>query len=91
MRAPDGVGVLYRIARAFDGAGLDVRTAKVLTLGHEVVDTFYVRDAGGAKVSDLEQRAVVERAVLDALAPLARRLRRLRPRIAGASLGTRPP
>ncbi|MFP5377094.1 MAG: [protein-PII] uridylyltransferase, partial [Acidimicrobiia bacterium] len=37
VRAPDGVGVLYRITRALADCDLDVRTAKVSTLGHEVV------------------------------------------------------
>jgi [protein-PII] uridylyltransferase len=45
VRAPDGRGVLYRIARGIATAGHDVISAKVLTLGDEVVDTFYVRDA----------------------------------------------
>jgi [protein-PII] uridylyltransferase len=45
IRAPDGRGVLYRIARGIATAGHDVLSAKVLTLGDDVVDTFYVRDA----------------------------------------------
>jgi [protein-PII] uridylyltransferase len=45
VRAPDGRGVLYRIARAIATAGHDVVSAKVLTLGDEVVDTFYLRAA----------------------------------------------
>jgi [protein-PII] uridylyltransferase len=67
VRAPDGIGVLYRITRALAEVGLDVRTAKVLTLGHEVVDSFYVRDAGGAKVTGDAQRTAIEQAVLAAL------------------------
>jgi len=64
VRAPDGVGVLYRITRALADCDLDVRTAKVSTLGHEVVDAFYVTDAAGAKLSDDAHRREVERAVL---------------------------
>jgi [protein-PII] uridylyltransferase len=64
VRAPDGVGVLYRITRALARCDLDVRTAKVSTLGHEVVDAFYVTDAEGSKVIDREHLAEVERAVL---------------------------
>ena len=69
VRAPDGVGVLYRIARAFVGAGLDIRLAKIATLGHEVVDTFYVVDAGDARRPSADELAGVESAVLKALAP----------------------
>ena len=66
VRAPDGIAVLYRITRALADVGLDVRHAKVATLGAEVVDTFYVVDAGGAKV-DVSRRQEVQRAVLTAL------------------------
>jgi [protein-PII] uridylyltransferase len=64
VRAPDGVGVLYRITRALADCDLDVRTAKVSTLGHEVVDAFYVTDAAGSKIGDEAHRAEIERAVL---------------------------
>ena len=67
VRAPDGIAVLYRITRALAGVGLDVRHAKVATLGAEVVDAFYVVDAGGSKV-DVSRRQEVQRAVLTALA-----------------------
>ncbi len=70
VRAPDGVGVLYRITRALAKCDLDVRTAKVSTLGHEVVDAFYVTDAEGAKLTDRQHLAEVERAVLAELARL---------------------
>jgi [protein-PII] uridylyltransferase len=45
VRAADGVGALYRIARTLVELGLDIRLAKIATLGHEVVDTFYVVEA----------------------------------------------
>jgi [protein-PII] uridylyltransferase len=67
VRAPDAVGVLYRITRVLAEADLDVRRAKVSTLGHEVVDAFYVVDAAGRKVEDAEHLAEVERAILAAL------------------------
>ena len=68
VRASDGVAVLYRITRALAECNLDIRSAKVQTLGHEVVDTFYVRDADGTKPVDLEHLAEAERAILAALA-----------------------
>ncbi|MEI6254962.1 MAG: hypothetical protein WCP30_19385 [Mycobacteriaceae bacterium] len=49
VRAPDGPAVLYRLSHELAAAGLDIRSAKVATLGHEVVDVFYVT-ADGAKV-----------------------------------------
>ena len=64
VRAPDSVGTLYRITRALAELNLDIRHAKVATLGHEVVDSFYVVDAEGAKIADGEHAREVERAVL---------------------------
>ena len=64
VRAPDGVAVLHRITAALANCGLDVRLARVSTIGHEVVDAFYVTDRAGAKVLDDEALDAVESAVL---------------------------
>jgi [protein-PII] uridylyltransferase len=64
VRAPDGVAVLHRITTALANCGLDVRFARVSTMGHEVVDAFYVTDRAGLKVDDDEAIAAVEAAVL---------------------------
>ncbi|HVE93759.1 MAG TPA: [protein-PII] uridylyltransferase [Acidimicrobiales bacterium] len=61
VRAPDGVGVLARIAGALAECGLDIDRALVSTLGHEVVDSFYVDPL------PKDARAQVESAVLAAL------------------------
>ena len=42
VRAPDAPVVLYRVANALSHAGVNIRSAVVATLGHEVVDVFYV-------------------------------------------------
>jgi [protein-PII] uridylyltransferase len=69
VRAPDGKGVLYRVARAIAAAGVEVISAKVLTLGDEVVDTFYVCDTATAdKLHDPAELARLELAVLTELA-----------------------
>jgi [protein-PII] uridylyltransferase len=67
VRAPDAVGVLYRITGAIAEMDLDIRSAKVTTLGDDVVDSFYVRDRAGQKVTDAVYLREVERAILHAL------------------------
>ena len=67
MRGPDGIGVLYRIARALVADGLDIRLAKIATLGHEVVDTFYVVDARDGSRPAPEALSSIEANVLEAL------------------------
>jgi [protein-PII] uridylyltransferase len=62
VRGPNVIGALYHAARAITGCRLDIRHAKVLTLGHEIVDSFYVADEHGAKLDpgrvELVQRSV---------------------------------
>ncbi|MDQ3147587.1 MAG: [protein-PII] uridylyltransferase, partial [Actinomycetota bacterium] len=67
VRAPDGPAVLYRITRALADLDLDIRLAKVATLGAEVLDTFYVRTAGGGKLHDRGHQRELERAILHRL------------------------
>src|SRR5579859_7149369 len=50
--APDRVGVLYRITRALAELDLDIRSARVQTLGSQVVDSFYVCDQRRGKLID---------------------------------------
>lgn len=64
VSAPDSVGLLYRLTRALAELDLDVHTAKVQTLGAQVVDAFYVVDAVGAKIDDPRYLAEIERAVM---------------------------
>lgn len=52
VRTPDRVGLLHRIAATLSESKLDVVSALVDTLGHEVVDTFYVRETSGEKLSE---------------------------------------
>ncbi|HYZ99654.1 MAG TPA: [protein-PII] uridylyltransferase [Acidimicrobiales bacterium] len=67
VHCADALGVLYRITSALAEVDLDIVSAKVQTLGPRVVDSFYVRAAGGAKVTDRAVLAETERALLHAL------------------------
>ena len=67
IEAPDAIGLLYRITRALSDLDLDIRSAKVQTLGTHVVDAFYVRDRVGHKLEHPDMLAEVERAVLHAV------------------------
>jgi [protein-PII] uridylyltransferase len=66
--APDATGILYRITRALAELDLDIRSAKVQTLGTHVVDAFYVRDQQGHKVTDPRTLGEIERAILHGIA-----------------------
>lgn len=66
LRAPDSIGLLHRVAKTLADLALDIRHARVQTLGNEVVDTFYVRTQNGEKVTNAEHRSEIERALLHA-------------------------
>jgi [protein-PII] uridylyltransferase len=67
VRAHDAPGLLWRIGRALGECGLDLRAARVETLGAEAVDVFYVVDAEGEPVKDTGTRGKIAAEVLDAL------------------------
>ncbi len=54
VHAPDELGLLYRLTQVLRELKLDIRTAKVQTLGPQVVDSFYLQDGSGHKVLDEE-------------------------------------
>jgi [protein-PII] uridylyltransferase len=67
VRVADGIGVLYRITQALVGLDLHVHRAFVSTLGHEVVDTFYVTGADGTPADDPTVLTRIEPAVVTAV------------------------
>jgi [protein-PII] uridylyltransferase len=67
VRAHDRPGLLWRIGRALGDCGLDVRAARVETLGAEAVDVFYVVDASGGPVGGARIRGKIASQVLAAL------------------------
>ena len=69
VRAPNSVGLLYRITRTLTQLDLDILRSKVQTLGPDVVDSFYVLDSEGNKITDPEHVAEIERALVYAMAP----------------------
>jgi [protein-PII] uridylyltransferase len=67
VRAHDEPGLLWRIGRALGGCGLDLRSARVETLGAEAVDVFYVADESGQPLTSRDVRKATVDAVLGAL------------------------
>jgi len=56
------------VGRALGECGLNVRAARVETLGAEVVDVFYVTDDDGEPLSDRDRRRATVHSVLAVLA-----------------------
>jgi len=66
VRAHDRPGLLFTVTKVLAAEGLDVRAARVETLGAEVVDAFYVTDRGG-RVLAPDRAESVRSAVEEAL------------------------
>ncbi len=66
---PNRIGLLHGLTRALSELDLDVRSAKIHTMGDDVVDSFYVTDGAGQKVLDPEHQNEIRRALLHVLDP----------------------
>ncbi|WP_167468311.1 [protein-PII] uridylyltransferase [Streptomyces coelicoflavus] len=66
VRAQDAPGLLFRLGRALEAAGVRVRSAHVSTLGANAVDAFYVTRGDGVPLPG-EEAASVARELEDSL------------------------
>lgn len=69
VHCTDRVGILHDIARALFELSMDIRLAKIDTLGREVVDTFYVRGFDGEPVREPARLRALQEAVRARLNP----------------------
>jgi [protein-PII] uridylyltransferase len=58
FRADDAIGLLFRVTAALEQSGLDVRSARISSLGGAAVDAFYLSTPGGEPVPAPARRAV---------------------------------
>jgi [protein-PII] uridylyltransferase len=60
VRARDAIGLLHWLTAALEDAGVDIRSARISSLGAHVVDAFYLTDADGKPLSEPHQERVTE-------------------------------
>jgi [protein-PII] uridylyltransferase len=60
VRAHDAPGLLHRIGRALELTGVNVRSARISTLGASAVDAFYVTDTDGSPLSEVRATEVAK-------------------------------
>ncbi len=65
VHTPDTIGVLYEITRVVAEMNLGILSAKVHTLGPDAVDSFYLCDVDGKKVTDPAVLAELELALTE--------------------------
>ncbi|HEY3632584.1 MAG TPA: hypothetical protein VGL21_16895, partial [Jatrophihabitantaceae bacterium] len=65
LRADDAIGLLYRVTAALERCDIDIRSARVSSLGGSVVDAFYVTTSAGTPIPS-ELRRDIEAALVSA-------------------------
>ncbi len=68
VRAPDRTGLLFELGRVMEKDGLNIRFVKIATAGGQAMDTFYVVDGQGRKLSpNMQERLIrdIERVARD--------------------------
>jgi len=66
---PDRIGLLYGLTRALADLDLNVSSAKIHTMGDDVIDTFYLTLSEGGQVQDPDHQAEIRRALMHVLEP----------------------
>jgi [protein-PII] uridylyltransferase len=66
LEATDRIGLLYAVARVLAQHGINVQTAKILTLGERVEDVFLI---DGPSLNQPREQIRLEQALLEALTP----------------------
>ncbi len=59
--APDMTGFLYKVTQTISRQGLQINFAKLATRGDGIVDSFYISEYGGQKISQREQTHLREK------------------------------
>ncbi len=68
LEAEDRVGLLYRVSRTLYRLGLSITLARISTEKGAALDTFYVTDLEGDKLTDEARLAQIEKKLREALA-----------------------
>jgi [protein-PII] uridylyltransferase len=70
LEAEDHLGLLYAAAQALTDAGLDISLAKISTEKGAAIDSFYVTELDGQKVTDQERQRFIAEKLMSALRTL---------------------
>jgi [protein-PII] uridylyltransferase len=70
IETEDRVGLLYAISEVLTEFDLDISAAKILTEKGAAIDSFYVRELDGGKVSELKRQQAIEKKLMQAIGAL---------------------
>ncbi|NJK90948.1 MAG: hypothetical protein HC904_03390 [Blastochloris sp.] len=67
VKATDRIGILYRISRCLSAQNISIVYARITTEKGAALDTFYLLDENGAKITDAQRKRRLLRALTQAL------------------------
>jgi [protein-PII] uridylyltransferase len=67
VSAPDSLGLLYRITKTLSDLKLNIYSAKIATKVDGIIDSFYVKNINGNKVTDLNEQEIVRKRIMEVL------------------------
>jgi [protein-PII] uridylyltransferase len=67
ITARDRIGLLYHIAKTLYNQNINITSAKIVTEGIRAMDSFYVSDLLGAKITDADRLNRIREALVKAL------------------------
>jgi [protein-PII] uridylyltransferase len=67
LEAPDRFGLLFRMARSLTNLKVNIASARLSTRVDRAIDTFYLTDSSGAKISDPSRIALISDALVQAV------------------------
>ena len=67
LETEDQVGLLYRVSKVFAEFDIDLSYAKILTEKGAAMDTFYVKNAQGKKITAPKEQQRLRKALIRAL------------------------
>ena len=70
IETEDRLGLLYVISQSFTELALDISAARIVTERGAAIDTFYVHELGGGKVTSPERQILVEHHLREAIGRL---------------------
>jgi len=67
IETEDQVGLLYKVSRVFTSLNIDLSFAKILTEKGAAVDSFYIKNAEGDKITSAKEQKIIANALTKAL------------------------
>ena len=67
INSTDRIGLIYDLTKKIYSLGLQINSAKILTMGHKITDIFYITDLKGKKILSIKKTNQLKKQILHLL------------------------